>query len=122
MRRLTEPFCGDGASLEIAALPDVALDETRVRTLALLLGEFSTNSNKYGALGHGGRIAIDGEIESGVLNLRWRETSQRPVDETERDGSSGLRLIRRTLAAHGGTLDIQWRSDGPDIAVTLPGF
>ena len=88
MRRLTEPFCGDGASLEIAALPTLR-STTRVRTLALLLGEFSTNSNKYGALGHGGRIAIDGEIESGVLSLRWRETSERPVDETERDGSSG---------------------------------
>jgi two-component sensor histidine kinase len=103
-------------------LPDIALDETRVRSLALALGEFSTNSNKYGALGHGGRIAIEGELASNVLHLRWRETSNRPVDTKERDGSSGLTLIRRTLAAHGGTLTIEWRPDGPDIAIALPGF
>ncbi|MEO7635108.1 MAG: PAS domain-containing protein [Sphingomicrobium sp.] len=122
VRRLTEPFCGDSTSLTIAPLPDSALDETRVRTLALVLGEFSTNSNKYGALGHGGKIAIDGHIDGALLHLNWRETSDRPVDEQARDGSSGLTLIRRTLAAHGGSLDIAWRPDGPDIAITLPGF
>ena len=122
VRRLTEPFCGDATSLDIAPLPEVALDEAQVRTLALVLGEFSTNSNKYGALGHGGRIAIDGKIENGMLELSWRETSDRPVEAEPRDGSSGLTLIRRTLAAHDGALDIHWRNDGPDITVTLPGF
>ncbi len=122
VRRLTEPFCGDSTSLTINPLPDVALDETRVRTLALVLGEFSTNSNKYGALGHGGEIVVDGHIESGRLHLNWREISARPVDDQSREGSSGLSLIRRTLAAHGGSLDIAWRPDGPDIALTLPGF
>ncbi len=122
VRRLTEPFCGDCAALVIAPLPEVQLDEQHVRTLALVLGEFSTNSNKYGALGHGGRIAIDGAIDGGVLHLHWRETTERPVDTDQRDGSSGLTLIRRMLAAHGGTLDIEWRGDGLDIKVTLPGF
>ncbi len=122
VRRLTEPFCGDDAALDIATLPSVELDERQVRTFALVLGEFSTNSNKYGALGHGGRIAIDGAMEGGVLRLNWRETSDRPVDVDQRDGSTGLTLIRRMLAAHGGTLDIDWRADGLDIKVTLPGF
>lgn len=122
VRRLTEPFCGDSAALAIAALPAVQLGEQHVRTLALVLGEFSTNSNKYGALGHGGRIAIDGMIDGGVLHLNWCETTERPVDADQRDGSSGLTLIRRMLAAHGGTLDIDWRGDGLDIKVSLPGF
>lgn len=121
-RRLTEPFCGDAATLRIAPLPDATLDEPQVRTLALMFGEFSTNSNKYGALGHGGRIDIDGRIDHGVLQFQWRETTDRPVDAQPRDGSSGLTLIRRMLGAHGGTLDIDWRGDGLDIAVTLPGF
>ncbi|MCY7271137.1 MAG: PAS domain-containing protein [Sphingomonas bacterium] len=122
VRRLTEPFCGDSAALDIAPLPDVDLDETQVRTLALMLGEFSTNSNKYGALGHGGKISIDGQIEGHVLNLGWSETTDRPVDTEQRDGSSGLTLIRRMIGANGGTLDIAWRPDGLDITVTLPGF
>lgn len=122
VRRLTEPFCGDGAVLAIATLPAVELDEQHVRTLALVFGEFSTNSNKYGALGHGGRIAIDGEIDGFVLKLNWRETTGRPVDTDQREGSSGLTLIRRMIGAHGGTLHIDWRGDGLDIKLTLPGF
>ncbi len=122
VRRLTEPFCGDGAALEIVPLPGVDLDEQQVRTLALVLGEFSTNSNKYGALGHGGRIAIDGALKGGILTINWRETTERLVDVEARDGSTGLTLIRRMLAAHGGALDIDWRGDGLDIKVTLPGF
>lgn len=122
VRRLTEPFCGDGAALDLAPLPAVELDERQVRTLALVLGEFSTNSNKYGALGHGGRIAIGGAIDGDVLTLTWLETTDRPVDATQRAGSTGLTLIRRILAAHGGALDIAWRGDGLDIKVTLPGF
>ena len=122
VRRLTEPFCGDSTALVIAPLPDAELDERQVRTLALVLGEFSTNSNKYGALGHGGQIAIDGSMDEGVMTLNWRETTDRPVDIDQRDGSTGLTLIRRMLAAHGGALDIDWRADGLDIRVTLPGF
>ncbi len=119
--RLTEPFCGDGTTLSIAALPHIELDETRIRTLALVLGEFSTNSNKYGALGHGGKIEIDGTVTDTVLVLNWRETVGRPIESHERSGSAGLDLIRRTLAAHGGALDILWREDGLDIKVSLPG-
>ena len=122
VRRLTEPFCGDGAALEIAVLPSVLLDDRQVRTLALVLGEFSTNSNKYGALGHGGHISIDGALDGGVLTLRWNETTDRPVDSEQRDGSTGLTLIRRMLAAHGGALDIVWRADGLEIEFSLSGF
>ena len=51
------------------------------------------------------------------------ERNDRPAGRpNKRDGSSGLTLIRRTLAAHGGSLDIAWRADGLDIAVSLPGF
>ena len=122
VRRLTEPFCGDGTMLDIAPLPDVMLNEDQVRTLALVLGEFSTNSNKYGALGHGGAIAVHGAIEDGVLTLNWIETCDCPVASTTRDGSSGLSLIRRALTASRGTLDVAFRPDGLDLVIQLPGF
>ena len=122
IRRLTEPFCGDAATLEIGALPDVMLDEAKLRSLALIFGEFSTNSNKHGALGHGGKITIGGALADGVLTLHWSETIAKPVVEKEREGSAGLTLIRRTLGAHRGSLDIAWRDDGLDITVVMPGF
>lgn len=122
VERLTGPFCSDPGMLDVAALPRVTLSEEQVRTLALVLGEFSTNSNKYGALGHGGRIVISGQLDDGVLTLRWTERSDRPVAAVPRDGSSGLALIRRALAAQRGTLDAAFRPDGLDLKVDLPGF
>lgn len=122
VRRLTEPFCSNAASLDIIGLPNVTLGETQVRTLALVLGEFSTNSNKYGALGHGGRIAIRGTIDDGTLNLHWSENTDLPVAAHQREGSAGLTLIRRTLGVQGGTVEIDWYPNGLDIGVTMPGF
>ena len=122
VRRLTGPFCSDPAMLDIPPLPDVTLSEDQVRTLALVLGEFSTNSNKYGALGHGGKIRIGAEVEANRLTLRWSERSDRRPDSTPRDGSSGLALIRRALTVQRGTLDVSFRPDGLDLTVDLPGF
>lgn len=122
VRRLTGPFCSDPAMLDIAPLPDVTLSEDKVRTLALVLGEFSTNSNKYGAFGHGGKIGISAALDASRLTLRWSERSDRSVDTNPRDGSSGLSLIRRALAAQHGALDVAFHPDGIDLTVTLPGF
>ena len=122
VQSLTAPFCSDESMLDIAALPEVILTEEQVRTLALVLGEFSTNSNKYGALGHGGKIVITGQLDGGVLRLHWVERSDRPVAAAPRDGSSGLSLIRRALAAQRGSLDADFRIDGLDLTVQLPGF
>ena len=121
VERLTSPFCSDPDMLDIAPLPSVELSEDNVRTLALVLGEFSTNSNKYGALGHGGKISINGRVDDGVLTLCWSERSDRLVAATPRDGSSGLTLIRRALTAQRGTLDVTFRDDGLDLTVALPG-
>ena len=122
VRRLTGPFCSDPAMLDIDPLPAVTLTEDQVRTLALVLGEFSTNSNKYGALGHGGKISISAALEGDRLTLRWSERSDRPADATPRDGSSGLSLIRRALTVQRGSLDVSFGADGIDLTVELPGF
>ena len=120
VRRLTEPFDADGCLLEIGALPDVPLDEDQVRALALVLGELSTNSNKYGAMGFGGAISIRGNRVEDVVTLRWSEACDQPVEAQSRDGGNGFTLIRRALAAHGGSIDINWRSDGLEVSVMLP--
>ena len=61
---------------------------TQVRTLALVLGEFSTNSNKYGALGHGGQIAIDGAIDEGIAAAQLARDHRSAGRCEQRDGSS----------------------------------
>jgi PAS domain S-box-containing protein len=122
VRRLTEPFCGPHCALSIADLPHLRLGETQLRTLALAIGELSTNSNKYGALGHGGAITVRATLDEGVLLLGWRETSDLPVAATARDGGAGFVLIRRSLASFNGSLNLSWRDDGLDVALTMPGF
>jgi PAS domain S-box-containing protein len=122
VHRLTAPFCSDPAMLDIAALPDLPLSDEQVRTLALVLGEFSTNSNKYGALGHGGKITISGAVRDGELTLHWSERSDRAVAAAPREGSSGLNLIRRALKAQRGSLDAEFGADGIELTVRLPGF
>jgi PAS domain S-box-containing protein len=122
VERLTAPFCSHEDMVDVADLPDVTLSEEQVRTLALVLGEFSTNSNKYGALGHGGRITISGNLADGMLTLHWSERSDQPVSAVPRDGGSGLSLIRRALAAQRGLLGAEFLADGVDLKVMLPGF
>jgi PAS domain S-box-containing protein len=122
VRRLTEPFCGPHCALSTGDLPHLPLQETQLRTLALAIGELSTNSNKYGALGHGGAIIVSAALDAGVLTLRWRESSEIPVAATAREGGAGLALIRRSLASSNGSLALSWRDDGLDVALTMPGF
>lgn len=122
VRRLTEPFSSNGCALKIGALPGCTLDEGQLRTLALAIGEFSTNSNKYGAFGHGGAIAVRAAIVGDVLSFHWSESSNVPVAAHAREGGSGFALIRRALTAQKGSLDVAWRKDGLEATIDLPGF
>lgn len=119
VRRLTEPFCSGVCELHIGRLPDAILDEQQARTLALVIGELCTNSNKYGALGNGGSIAIDGDSSHGQITLAWRERTKSPIKATDRAGSSGYTLMRRALAALGGTIAVDWNERGLDVTLTF---
>lgn len=120
INRLTEPFDTGSCSLTIGTLPEAALDEDQVRAVALVIGELSTNSNKYGAMGFGGSIAIRGGQVGDVVTFHWSETTSRPVEASSRDGGNGFALIRRALSAHRGSINISWRSDGLEVSVMLP--
>ncbi len=119
--RLAEPF-GEQCELRIGALPEVLLGEDDVRALALALGELFTNSNKYGALGHGGTIGIAAEDGDGRLQLVWQERCPSGHCASPAQGhGSGHRLVQRALAARGGTFEIDWVEHGLDARMTLPG-
>ena len=105
VRRLTEPFGGPNCCLSIGALPAIALGEDDVRTLALVIGELSTNSNKYGAQGHGGAIALTGAVRDGTLELDWTEHLGAAPAEAARGSGNGHRLVKRALASRGGDME-----------------
>ena len=118
--RLLEPFCTSTCQLRFGKLPDLTLGEDEVRTLALIIGELSTNSNKYGALGHGGTISVRASVNDGALRILWSEQSDGPPPDPSRLSGSGTRLIARTLTARGGSMEQRWRAHGLDVVVTLP--
>lgn len=120
VRKLTDPFLTPAYSITIAPLPGVTLNDQQVRALALIFGELSTNSNKYGAMGHGGSIAVRGSQIGDVVTLQWSETSAAPVEAQEREGGNGFKLINRTVASLGGSFDIAWRDDGLEVSLQLP--
>lgn len=120
--RLTEPFCGQDCELRFNGIPAVQLAEDDVRILALTIGELSTNSNKYGALRHGGSIDISGSANGRRLGLTWTERSRAPNAEAPNGRGSGHRLIDRALRARGGEFEIRWQADGPEASLTLPLF
>lgn len=122
IQRLVEPFGSDRCPIDIDNLPEVTANEQQARALALVFGELSTNSSKYGAMGHGGRVAVRGRVVGGVLALSWSETAELPVESHQRDGGAGFALIRRTLASQNGSFDIAWRKDGLEVTCQLPGF
>lgn len=120
VQRLTEPFHDGPCKLVLGELPDVALGEEDVRALALVIGELSTNSNKYGALGRGGSITIEGTLDSAAIRLSWSERSEGEAPSRPAEGGSGHRLIERALRSRGGEVHIAWTELGPDVTLRLP--
>jgi len=119
LTELTRGFAHDSAPIRIGELADVELDDRKVQPLALTIGELCANSAKYGAIGHGGHIAISATREGPRLAILWSETSEKPVENIERAGGKGFALIRRVLAAQQGAIEIGWREDGLDATITM---
>lgn len=123
LQQLTAPFSSDDCALDFNNVPDIVVGETAVRLLALVIGEFSTNSSKYGALRSGGRIVIDSSIAGGQLHLLWSERihpGARPTAAAGTGHGNGHRLIERSLRAQGGALRIDWLDGGMDAKLSLP--
>ncbi len=120
--RLMQPFGSPACAIDITRLPALLLSEDDVRTLALVVGELCTNSNKYGAMGFGGSLTLGGAVKDNMLALRWAErlASEAPAGQKPGSSGSGHRLVNRALAGRGGAMAIEWRKDGLDVTVTLP--
>lgn len=63
----------DGSALVDASGDDLLLDEATAQTIGLVLHELVTNSIKYGALGHDGRLTVRWERDGDSARIDWRE-------------------------------------------------
>lgn len=92
-------------AINVEGLPDCSVDESQMRVIAVVIGELTTNSLKYGALRSGGAVQCAGRIEDGWLHLRWTEALENADGFDAEDASStstGLTVIKRIVMSAGG--------------------
>lgn len=91
--------------IDVSRLPDCMVDESQMRVIAVVIGELTTNSLKYGALRSGETVKCEGRIEDGWLHISWIEPLD-GIDDTEAEETSststGLTVINRIVMSAGG--------------------
>jgi len=118
---------GCGASRDRVRIEgeDVELPPRTAVSVAMALHELCTNAVKYGALSNdSGTVTVRWRVSSDGgerrLRLEWREEGGPPVAPPARRGF-GSRMIERGLAAElGGTVALEFRSEGLRCLVDAP--
>lgn len=108
--------------IDVGGLPDCLVDEAQMRVIAVVIGELTTNSLKYGALRNGGSIRCEGHLTEDWLHLSWIEPLEE-IAEEETEASSatntGLTVIKRIVMSAGGEVSRVMSRDGLRVDFTL---
>jgi PAS domain S-box-containing protein len=93
---------GEGATrIRYVGDAEAAVDGHAAMVLALVLGELTNNSLKYGALRDGRAVSLSATVEDSTVTVRWVE--QTAVSGTAaiapRDGGSGYSMMERMARA-----------------------
>ncbi len=95
-------------TFDVSRLPDCRIDESGMRIIAVVIGELTTNSLKYGALRAGDTVHCQGELKDGWLRLIWTEAVDGiDLEDTEHASSThtGIPVMRRLVLSAGGTME-----------------
>jgi PAS domain S-box-containing protein len=100
---------------------EVQLEPATAQTLALALHELVTNSAKYGALSTlAGQLAIEWEIDGGVLTLTWEESGGPQVQTPTSRGFGTRSLMTSVESQLGGQALFNWRTEGLICTLVIP--
>ena len=98
---------------------DVAIAESQLTSLALILHEWATNSAKYGALSvDGGRIDVTWSVADGRLALNWKETGK--SQDIENEAGFGTKLVSATAQQLRGEIEGGATADGYERTFVFP--
>lgn len=109
-------------TIDVTGLPDCLVDEAQMRVIAVVIGELTTNSLKYGALRNGTAIHCEGRIEEDWLHLSWIEPLENVSEEATEVSSStntGLMVIQRIVTSAGGQVSRVLNQDGLRVDFSL---
>ena len=104
----------------IEDISDAELDQSKADAIALVLGELAVNSDKHGALGSRGSIAIHVHCQKSTLEIVWTEIGNRLVEARTRPGGQGLKLMDRVSRSLRGSFSITWKANGLEAHMTIP--
>jgi PAS domain S-box-containing protein len=110
-------------TFDVSKLPDARVDESGMRVIAVVIGELTTNSLKYGALRSGRSVRCEGTIENGWLHITWQEDLDGAVGEdTELSSSTrtGVTVMKRIVLSGGGEIDRDMTDSRLTVRFTLP--
>ena len=114
-------FVDEGDRIAIQGEP-IHLNPNAYSTMALVVHELVTNSNKYGSLSaEGGRVVIGwSRNAAGDLVMEWRETGGPPVSPPSRQGF-GTTIINRSVPYDlGGSAQVEYDPKGLHAVFRIP--
>lgn len=101
---------------------DIGLSAEAAPIFALVVHELMTNAAKYGSLSvPEGVVRVEIAATSEGVRIVWRETGGPAVQTPERTGF-GSKLISTSVPYElGGTIALEYRKDGVEAVIDLPG-
>lgn len=111
---------GDGATrIRYAGDAKAVLDGHAAMLVALVIGELTNNSLKYGALRAGRAVALSASVDEPIITMRWIEqTDAAGVSAlAPRDAGSGYSMMERMARAQRATFEHEL--NGGELRVTL---
>ena len=119
IRTLVEAH-GDGATrLRYAGDAEAIVDGHAAMVIALVIGELTNNSIKYGALREGRGVSLTASVDASTITIRWVEQTNVAgiADLAPRDAGSGYAMMERMARAQRATFEHELK-DG-QLRVTL---
>lgn len=102
------------------SVPRMGVGEVTATTLALVLHELATNSLKYGALSAAtGTLDVSAAPPEDDAVIVWTERGGPPVTAPAGTGGFGSKLVVRSLAQLGGSIDCSWQHEGVVITMRI---
>ena len=101
--------------------PAIQVGEHATNTIALVFHEMATNAAKYGAFStETGMVSVEWAIESGRLELVWKELGGPPLAGKPGSSGFGSSLVTNTITRNGGTITRAWHPEGIEVRIGLP--
>jgi len=102
------------------SVPRMGVGEVTATTLALVLHELAINSLKYGALSAAtGTLDVSAPPPEEDAVIVWTERGGPPVTAPAGAGGFGSKLVVRSLAQIGGSIDCSWQTEGVVITMRI---